>query len=79
MPPLRMLKFNRFMDHDDGMLANVIMRSEALSYDEANQAIRLSVSDFLAKVQREGRGAEAPRMRGADGRRGLGAVAFCVR
>ena len=55
MPPLRMLKFNRFMDHDDGMLANVIMRSEAVSYDEANQAIRLSVSDFLAKVQREGR------------------------
>jgi len=55
MPPLRILKYNRFLNHDDGMLANVIMRSEGLSYDEANQAIRLSVQNLLNTVQHEGR------------------------
>ncbi len=55
MPPLRMLKYNRFMDHDDGMLANIVMRAEHLSYDEANQSIRLSVNDLLNRVQHEGR------------------------
>lgn len=55
MPPLRLLKYSRLMDHDDGMLANVIMRAEGLSYDEANQSIRLSVADVLNSVQHEGR------------------------
>ncbi len=55
MPPLRILKYNRFLTHDDGMLANVIMRAEGLSYDDANQAIRLSVSNLLNTVQHEGR------------------------
>ncbi len=55
MPPLRILKYNRFLNHDDGMLANVIMRAEGLNYDEANQAIRLSVSNLLNTVQHEER------------------------
>lgn len=55
MPPLRLLKFNRFMDHDDGMLANVMMKVEGLSFDEANRSIRLSISDLLSRVQHEGR------------------------
>jgi len=55
MPPLRILKYNRFLNHDDGMLANVIMRAENLNYDDANQAIRLSVSNLLNEVQHEGR------------------------
>ena len=55
MPPLRLLKYSRLMDHDDGMLANVIMRAEGLSYDEANQSIRLSVADVLNHVQHDGR------------------------
>ena len=52
-PPSRIIKFNRFLDHDDGMLANVMMRSEALSYDEIIQAIRISVAEILNKVQHQ--------------------------
>lgn len=55
MPQHRMLKFNRFMDHNDGMLCNTIMQVEGLSYDEANAAISLHVSDTLNRVQHEGR------------------------
>lgn len=55
MPPLRVLKYNRFLSHDDGMLASVLMKGEGLSYDDANQAIRLSVSNLLDTVQHEGR------------------------
>lgn len=54
-PPFRLLKFNRFMDHDDGMLANVVMKAEGVTYDEATLAIRFAVSDLLKKVQQEGR------------------------
>lgn len=55
MPPLRILKFNRFMDHNDGMLANLLMRGENLSFDEAQQVIRLTVSHIMGTIQREGR------------------------
>ncbi len=50
-PPFRLIKFNRFMDHDDGMLANVIMQCESISYDKVVQSIRISVNDILNKVQ----------------------------
>lgn len=55
MPQHRMLKFNRFMDHDDGMLCNIIMQAEGLSYDDANAAISMHVSALLNRVQHEGR------------------------
>ncbi|MBQ0057364.1 MAG: SPOR domain-containing protein [Bacteroidales bacterium] len=55
IPPHRMLKFNRFMDHDDGMLCNVIMQAEHLSFDEANAVISMQVGNVLDRVQHEGR------------------------
>ncbi|MBR0036552.1 MAG: hypothetical protein IJP70_02800 [Bacteroidales bacterium] len=55
IPPHRLLKFNRFMDHNDGMLTNVVMRAEGMSYDAAESAIRMTVASLLTKVQHEGR------------------------
>lgn len=55
IPPHRLLKFNRFMDHNDGMLLNAIMRSEGLSYDAANAAMQGAVTALLNDIQREGR------------------------
>ncbi|MBO6012348.1 MAG: SPOR domain-containing protein [Bacteroidales bacterium] len=55
IPPHRLLKFNRFMDHNDGMLTNVVMRAEGLSFDEAESAIRVAVASMLNQVQHEGR------------------------
>ena len=55
MPQHRLLKFNRFMDHEDGMLCNIIMQSEGLSFDEANALIRFQVSEILDKAQHEDR------------------------
>ena len=49
-PPFRLLKFNRFMDHDDGMLANVVMKAEGVTYDEATLAIRWDTSDISSST-----------------------------
>lgn len=55
LAPSRMVQFNRFMTHDDGQLANVMMEDTGMSYDEAMQRIRHEVTSMLNQVQHNGR------------------------
>lgn len=55
LSPTRIVQFNRFISHDDGMLAGSIMQSRQLSYDEAVASIQVDVANILSKAQHEGR------------------------
>lgn len=55
LAPCRTVQFNRFMTHDDGLLANIIMEDTGCSYDEAQQRIRHEVALMLDRIQHEGR------------------------
>lgn len=52
--PGRIIQFNRFMTHDNGMLANVIMEDTGKTYEEASQYIRHEVALLLDNVQHNG-------------------------
>ncbi|MDO4496674.1 MAG: SPOR domain-containing protein [Bacteroidales bacterium] len=55
LAPGRTVQFNRFMTHDDGLLANTIMTDTGMSYDDAVKYIRHEVATMLDKVQHHGR------------------------
>lgn len=55
LSPTRIVQFNRFISHDDGMLAGVIMQSRHISYDEAVASIQMEVAAILSKAQHDGR------------------------
>ena len=54
LAPSHEIKFNGSMTHDDGMLANVIMEAEGLTFDEANAAIRAAVTALVETARRDG-------------------------
>ncbi len=54
LAPRHVLKFNGSMTHDDGMLANVIMEAEGLTFDEANASVRAAASALLETARTEG-------------------------
>lgn len=55
LAPSRTVQFNRFMTHDDGLLANIIMEDTGMNYDEVMQRIRHEVASMLNQVQHSGR------------------------
>ena len=54
LAPSHEIKFNGSMTHDDGMLANVIMEAEGLTFDEANAAIRAAATALVETARRDG-------------------------
>ena len=54
LAPSHEIKFNGSMTHDDGMLANVIMEAEGLTFDEANAAIRTAATALVETARRDG-------------------------
>lgn len=55
LSPGRTVQYNRFMTHDDGLLANVIMEDTGVGYNEAMLFIHHEVTAMLNRVQHEGR------------------------
>ncbi len=54
LAPSHEIKFNGSMTHDDGMLANVIMEAEGLTFDEANASIRAAATALVETARRDG-------------------------
>ena len=53
-PPSRQLTFNPSLDHNDGLLANSVMRRHGLSYDRAMASISDEVSTLRHQIDNDG-------------------------
>lgn len=51
-PPVKEVRFNRSLSHNDGLLANYIVQKEEVSYSEAVEKIDIYVDDIRLKITR---------------------------
>lgn len=53
LPPRRWLSFNSLLNHNDGMLAHVVMQAEGCSYDDAMRYINEQVASWHSIIKKE--------------------------